>query len=78
MASTLSKTHLLAYFQEPTVIHENIEIYSPNYDSLPGTSSYFNAAYSSFIASLSFFRWLVIQELQLETKRLMAPQKKER
>lgn len=38
-ASTLSKTHPLAYYQEPTVIHKNIDIYSPNCDSLSGTRS---------------------------------------
>lgn len=29
--STLSQTHLLAYFQEPTVIHKYIEIYMTVY-----------------------------------------------
>jgi len=36
---TLSQTHFLAYYQEPIVIHKNVEIYFP-FDSLSGRKSY--------------------------------------
>lgn len=52
-ASTLSKTHLLAYHQEQTAIHQNTHM-SRNCDSLSGTRSYRTSVQPTVALSTAF------------------------